>query len=85
MLNITALTLVQNADRVVKRHGLDVEGGEDGLLVGQRGVVVAGHLGREDHAHVTQVHVHSAQIGAAQRRSLQKEYYRVIYQVWTEL
>ena len=64
------LTLTEDPDGVVERHGLDVEGGEDGLLVGQRGVVVAGHLGREDHAHVAQVHVHSAQIGAAQRRSL---------------
>ena len=65
MLNITALTLVQNADRVVKRHGLDVEGGEDGLLVRQGGVVVAGHFGGEDDAHVTQVDVHRPQVGSA--------------------
>ena len=67
------LTLAENPYGVVEGHGLDVERGEDGLLVGERGVVVAGDLGAEDHAHVTQVDVHSAEIGAAQRRSLKCE------------
>ena len=68
---IRVLTLAENPDGVVEGHGLDVERGEDGLLVGERGVVVARHLRAQDHAHVAEVHVDGAQVGAAQRRSLQ--------------
>ena len=64
------ITMRKNADCVVKGHGLDVERGEDGLLVGQRGIVVAGHLGWKDDAHVTQIDVDGPQVGSTQRRSL---------------
>ena len=43
---------------VTEGHGLDVEGGQDGFLVCQGGVVIGGDFGREDDAHVTQVDVH---------------------------
>ena len=39
--------LVNRADGVVKCHGLDVKGGEDGLLVRHSGVIVGRNLGRQ--------------------------------------
>ena len=50
MLNIDYIfiysTFGERAECVVEGHGLDVEGGEDGLLVGHGGVLAgAGHLG----------------------------------------
>ena len=38
------VTFTQDTNGVIKRHGLDVEGGEDGLFVGQSGVIIGGHL-----------------------------------------
>ena len=64
--------LVHRTDRVVEGHGLDVEGGEDGLLVGHGGVVVRGDLGREDDAHVAEVDVDRPQVCPAERRPLQR-------------
>jgi len=61
---------LQDADAVVELHGLDVERGEDALLVLQRGVVDVVLVGRQDHAHVTQVDVDGPQVGATQRRAL---------------
>ena len=57
---------------LLKLHGLDVERGEDGLLVGQGGVLVVGDLGREDGTHVAEVHIDGPQVGPAQRRTLEK-------------
>ena len=34
------VSVVDGANGVIKRHGLDVEGGEDGLLVCHGGVIV---------------------------------------------
>ena len=83
------LTLCQNPNCVIKCHGLDVEGGEDGLFVCQGGVIIGGdletqndiiisslchnHLSREDDAHVTQVHIHGPQVCAAQGRTLKNK------------
>ena len=44
--------MTQHPDGVIEGHGLDVEGGEDGLLVRQGGVIIGGDLGGEDDAHV---------------------------------
>lgn len=60
-------TLTQNTDCVVERHRLDIEGRENGLLVGEGGVVVARHFSRQDTAHVTQIHVNGTQVCSAQR------------------
>ena len=38
------LTLCQHPYGVIKRHRLDVEGGEDGLLVRHSGVIIGGDL-----------------------------------------
>ena len=65
----------QHSDRVVERHGFDVERRQNGFLVGQRGVVVAGNFGRQYDAHVAQIDVDGTQVGPTQRRSL---YERVI-------
>ena len=82
MLNIDYIfiysTFGERAECVVEGHGLDVEGGEDGLLVGHGGVLAgAGHLGTtvtiqrmlpsthlggEDDAHVAQVDVDRPQV-----------------------
>ena len=32
--------MIEHSDSVIKRHGFDVERGEDGLLVGKSGVVI---------------------------------------------
>ena len=41
--------MCEDPDGVIKCHGLDVEGGEDGLLVRQGGVIIGGDLEqRED-------------------------------------
>ena len=37
-------TFTQDTNCVIKRHGLDVEGGEDGLFVCQSGVIIGGDL-----------------------------------------
>ena len=65
--------MVKYSDSVIKGHGLDVEGREDGLLVCQGGVVVGGHLRGEDDAHITEVHVDSAQVGTAEGGTLKHE------------
>ena len=39
--------MIEDSDSVVECHGLDVERGEDGLLVRQSGVIVGRDLGRE--------------------------------------
>jgi len=64
------ITLAENSDSVIKGHGLDVERSEDGLFVGQGGVVVGGNLGGQDDAHITKVHVHCPQVGTAQGGTL---------------
>ena len=66
------VSVVDSANGVVKCHGLDVEAGQDGLLVGHGGVIMGGHLGTQDDTHVTQVDVDSSQVGSAQRRSLRQ-------------
>ena len=74
---IAGLTLVEDSDSVIEGHGLDVERSEDGLLVRQGRVVVGGHLGREDDAHITKVDVDGSKVGTTQRRTLhegQREY-----------
>ena len=38
------VTFTQDTNCVIKRHGLDVERGEDGLFVGQGGVIIGGDL-----------------------------------------
>ena len=72
---LTRFTVGQHSDRVVERHGFDVERRQNGFLVGQRGVVVAGNFGRQYDAHVAQIDVDGTQVGPTQRRSL---YERVI-------
>ena len=39
------VSVIEGADGLVKRHGLDVEGGEDCLLVCHGRVIVRGNLG----------------------------------------
>ena len=38
------VTFTQDTNCVIKSHGLDVEGGEDGLFVCQSGVIIGGDL-----------------------------------------
>ena len=47
--------LVDRANGVVEGHGLDVEGGEDGLLVCHGGVIMGGNL-RGDNVDFIQIH-----------------------------
>ena len=57
---------LQQSDAVIKSHGLDVEGAENGFFVHQVWVVQVLVLRRHDHAHVTQVDVHCSQVGSIQ-------------------
>ena len=64
------VSVVDCANGVIECHGLDVEAGQDSLLVCHGGVVMRGHLGAQDNTHVTQVDVDSPQVCSAQRRAL---------------
>ena len=68
---------LQQADGVVERHRLDVERAEDRLLVDEVAVVGDRVARRQDDAHVAQVDVHRSQVGAIQRRALQRHAYRI--------
>ena len=70
--NFSQLTLAEDSDGVIKGHGLDVERGEDGLLVSQRGILVGWNFSWEDDAHITEIDVDSSQVRSAQRRTLQR-------------
>ena len=68
---------------VAERHGLDVEGGQDGFLVCQGGVVIGGDFGREDDAHVAQVDVDRSEVGSAQRRALRSDSQNQSFIIWS--
>lgn len=55
---------------VVERHGLDVERTQNGLLVYQMGVIQVLIFGRQNHTHITEVHIHSSQVSSVQRGAL---------------
>lgn len=53
MVTYVERTLAKHADCIVESHSLDIEGREDGLLVGEGGVIIARHFCRQDATHVT--------------------------------
>ena len=63
---------LQQADRVVECHRLDVERTQDGFFVDEVAVVTTRVASGQDDAHVTEVDVNGAQVRAIQRRTLQR-------------